>query len=102
MVLSICSAIDVVCRFAHDQNWSETGNRYVLKLFRDYVFHCQDEAGTPIIDLAHVVDCLNKLDGASDEVILLASRKGDQCIFASYADIRSRLDDTFEQLLQGS
>lgn len=74
----------------------------MLKLFRDYVFHCQDEAGTAIVDLAHVIDCLSKLDAASDEIVMLASRKGDQCIFASYADLRTRLDDTFEQLLQGS
>ena len=25
--------------YAHAPQWSETGDRYVLKLFRDYVFH---------------------------------------------------------------
>jgi hypothetical protein len=26
-------------RFEGDPAWSETGDRYLLKLFRDYVFH---------------------------------------------------------------
>jgi PAB-dependent poly(A)-specific ribonuclease subunit 3 len=42
-------------------NWSETGDRYLLKLFRDYVFHQVYEDGNPYIDFAHVIDCLNKV-----------------------------------------
>ena len=114
-----------------DARWSETGDRYMIKLFRDYVFHqvramlcctalcctvlyttlsqpasrspmlslplplyssrtvvelgCDDtsprlarhclgiimrmvaalqvnEAGVPVLDLAHVIECLNKLE----------------------------------------
>jgi PAB-dependent poly(A)-specific ribonuclease subunit 3 len=48
-------------RFEMDQTWSETGDRYLLKLFRDYVFHQVSERGEPIIDLAHVLSCLNKV-----------------------------------------
>jgi PAB-dependent poly(A)-specific ribonuclease subunit 3 len=44
-----------------DQTWSETGDRYLLKLFRDYVFHQVSEKGEPIIDIAHVLSCLNKV-----------------------------------------
>ena len=44
-----------------DPSWSETGDRYLLKLFRDYVFHQVDENNDPVLNLAHVVSCLNKV-----------------------------------------
>lgn len=48
-------------RFQKDPTWSETGDRYLLKLFRDHLFHQVTEAGTPWIDLSHIVSCLNKV-----------------------------------------
>lgn len=44
-----------------DAQWSETGDRYLLKLFRDYVFHQTDENGAPWIDMAHVISTINKV-----------------------------------------
>lgn len=44
-----------------DPSWSETGDRYLLKLFRDYLFHQVAESGAPWVDLAHIVACLNKV-----------------------------------------
>lgn len=44
-----------------DPEWSETGDRYLLKLFRDYVFHQVMETGEAWVDLAHIVACLNKV-----------------------------------------
>ena len=52
-----------------DGTWSETGDRYLLKLFRDYVLHPVAEDGRPWIDLAHVVACLNRLDTASHDKV---------------------------------
>jgi PAB-dependent poly(A)-specific ribonuclease subunit 3 len=49
------------CRFARDPRWSETGDRYIIKLFRDYVFHQVDERGRPVVSLSHVLSCLNKV-----------------------------------------
>ena len=37
-----------------DPNWSETGDRYLLKLFRDYVFHRCSEEGSPVLDFGQV------------------------------------------------
>jgi len=51
--------------FDMDPNWSETGDRYLLKLFRDYVFHQVDENGSPFVNLAHVIQTLNKVLGFS-------------------------------------
>lgn len=45
--------------------------RYMLKLFRDYVFHQVMEDGRPFLDMAHVISCLNRLDaGIPDKVRL--------------------------------
>ena len=52
-----------------DTAWAETGDRYMLKLFRDYVFHQVMEDGRPFLDMAHVIACLNRLDaGVPDKV----------------------------------
>lgn len=48
-------------RFDMDPSWSETGDRYLIKLFRDYVFHQVDEYGQPVIDMVHVLTCLKKV-----------------------------------------
>ncbi len=47
--------------FDMDVSWSETGDRYLLKLFRDYVFHQVYEDGSPVMDLGHIVECLTKV-----------------------------------------
>ena len=44
-----------------DVQWTETGDRYMLKLFRDYVFHQVTSNGQPWVDLSHIVQCLNKV-----------------------------------------
>jgi len=44
-----------------DAAWSETGDRYMLKLFRDYLFHQVDSDGLPWIDMAHIIQTLNKV-----------------------------------------
>lgn len=56
---SCCFVVDG--RFELDPRWSDTGDRYILKLFRDYVFHSIAVDGSPILDLSHVLVCLNKV-----------------------------------------
>lgn len=73
--------------FDHDPRWSETGDRYYIKLFRDYVFHSVDDAANPVVDLAHVITCLNKLDAGVDEKVMLVSRDSLNCFVASYKEV---------------
>jgi len=56
-------------RFNLDPAWSETGDRYMLKLFRDYLFHQVTEEGRPWLDMSHVVQTLNKLDSGSSDTV---------------------------------
>jgi len=59
-----------------DPEWSETGDRYLLKLFRDYLFHQVTETGAAWIDFAHIVSTLNKVFLIL--LLLLSSFKVDQ------------------------
>ena len=83
-----------------DPSWSETGDKYLLKLFRDYMFHQVDENGDPILNLAHVLQCLNKLDAGNSEKITLMSRDELSCLVVSYKDLRQCLEEAFSELLR--
>ena len=73
----------------HDSVWSESGDRYVLKLFRDYVFHQRNAMdGTPQLDMGHIVSSLNKLDAGDLEQIVLCSRDQKDLLIVSYADVK--------------
>jgi len=85
-----------------DPSWSETGDHYLLKLFRDYVFHQVAEDGSPIIDLAHVLECINKLDVGSQEKIVLMRRDEQSTLVVSYRDLKRCIESTFNELLDAS
>ncbi|EWC47134.1 hypothetical protein DRE_03503 [Drechslerella stenobrocha 248] len=84
--------------FAHDRTWSETGDRYLIMLFRDYVFHQVDEAGNPVIDMVHVLSCLNKLDAGTDERIMLVSRDEQNCLIVSFRELKRAIESSFSEL----
>lgn len=79
--------------------WSETGERYYLKLFRDYVFHQVDANGHPVVNLAHVLDCLNKLDAGSEEKIALVSRDEQNVLVVTYRELKRGVELAFQDLL---
>jgi PAB-dependent poly(A)-specific ribonuclease subunit 3 len=82
-----------------DPEWSESGDRYFVKLFRDYVFHQEDEHGRPCIDFAHIIQCLNKLDAGSHEKIMLMTRDESSCIIVSYKDLKKCIETSFQELI---
>lgn len=84
--------------FEHDRQWAENGERFFLKLFRDYVFHQVDAQGRPVIDLAHVLTCMNKLDAGTDERITLISRDEQNCFVVSYRELKKAIESTFSDL----
>lgn len=84
--------------FDHDPSWSETGDRYIIKLFRDYVFHQVDERGMPVVDFAHVIMCLNKLDAGVEEKIMLVSRDEQSCLIVTYKEIKNCIDQAYRDL----
>ncbi|XP_039286752.1 PAN2-PAN3 deadenylation complex subunit PAN3 isoform X2 [Nilaparvata lugens] len=82
-----------------DPTWAETGDRYMVKLFRDYLFHQVTEDGRPWLDMSHIVHCLNKLDSGSQEKICLMSRD-EQCILVvTYEELKHCLEQSFDEIV---
>ncbi|KAG6335052.1 hypothetical protein ID866_4030 [Astraeus odoratus] len=88
--------------FAREPRWSETGDRYIIKLFRDYVFHQVDENGNPVVNLSHVLTCLNKLDAGTDERIMLVSRDEQSCLVVSYREVKTCMESAFSDLCRAT
>jgi PAB-dependent poly(A)-specific ribonuclease subunit 3 len=82
----------------HNLAWSETGERYYLKMFRDYVFHAVHPNGRPNTDLSHILGCLNRLDAGSMETIQLTSRDGETAFIVSFRDIKRSIESAFNEL----
>jgi PAB-dependent poly(A)-specific ribonuclease subunit 3 len=83
-----------------DRRWSETGDRYLLKLFRDYVFHQVYQDGRPAIDFGHVIETLNKLDAGVDERIVLMSRDEQSMLVVSFRDLKRCFSEAYGELLK--
>ena len=79
-------------------SWSETGERYYLKLFRDYVFHQVDADGRPVLDLGHIVACLNKLDAGVDEKVQLVSRDEQNVFVVTYREVKRGFESAWGEL----
>jgi len=88
--------------FNLDIEWAETGDRYMLKLFRDYLFHQVTEDGRPFLDMAHVIANLNRLDAGIPDLIGLMSRDGQNILVVSYAELKTCLERSFGELLQSA
>jgi len=81
-----------------DRQWSENGERYMLKLFRDYTFHQVDADGRPIVDLAHIIRSLNKLDAGIEEKVSLTSRDEQTAFVVSYRELKKQVNAAFTDL----
>lgn len=79
--------------------WSDTGDRYIVRLFRDFVFHQKDEANWPVLDCGHVLDALAKLDVGDPETIPLCSPDGKTVLVCSYEDIRRCVENAYGELV---
>ncbi|KAI1178849.1 hypothetical protein F4777DRAFT_535893 [Nemania sp. FL0916] len=88
--------------FDGDINWSETDTRYTLKLFRDYVFHQVDAQGNPVLDLGHIISCLNKLDAGTEEKIYLTSRDHQSTFLVTYRELKKQVQSAFGDLQKGN
>jgi PAB-dependent poly(A)-specific ribonuclease subunit 3 len=84
--------------YDNDPLWSENGERYQLKLFRDYVFHQVDMNGSPVLDLAHMISCLNKLDAGIDERVQLTSRDNQISFVVTYRELKKQVANAFSDL----
>ena len=82
--------------------WSATGERYYLKLFRDYVFHQVDHEGRPVLDLGHIITCLNKLDAGIDEKVQLMSRDEQNVFIVTYREVKRGFESAWADVSKAS
>lgn len=74
------------------------GDRYLIKLFKDFIFHQVNEAGGPLLDWGHVIEALNKLDLGVNEKIMLLSRDEMSMLLVSYADVKQCINMSYKEL----
>ncbi|ETS84802.1 hypothetical protein PFICI_02827 [Pestalotiopsis fici W106-1] len=84
--------------FDNDPNWAENGERYTLKLFRDYVFHQVDANNNPVLNLGHMLSCLNKLDAGIDEKVFMTSRDHQTSFVVTYKELKKQVTNAFQEL----
>ena len=81
-----------------DTRWAETADRYLLSLFRDFVFHQVTETGAPNVDWGPLIEALNKLDAGTEEKVVLLSRDEASMLVVSYADVKRCLGASWNEL----
>ena len=86
--------------YEQDRSWAETGNRYILQLFRDYVFHQVNAQEKPVLDMGHVLACLNKVDVGVEEKICLTARDENTVLVVTYREVRSAIESAFGELVR--
>lgn len=55
-----------------------------------------------MLDLAHVISCLNKVDAGTDERVSLTSRDENTCIVVSFREIRTVVEGLWGELIRRS
>lgn len=85
--------LDHVC----DDNQEDMGDRYMLKLFRQYLFRQVNETGTQLVDIGHVVYSLNRLDIGDESQLLLASPDESTVLVVTFNDIKMCLENAFAE-----
>lgn len=88
--------------FNMDAAWAETGDRYMLKLFRDYLFHQVMEDGRPFLDMSHIITNLNRVDAGIPDQIMLMSRDEQNVLVVSYAELKNCLEQSFGDVLSAA
>lgn len=83
-----------------DRNWSEQGRYYPVILARDYIFHPVDAQGRPILDLGHVVGCLNKLDVGLEERVLMVGRDEETQVLVTWRDVKGLVEGAWGEIMR--
>lgn len=45
----------------NDQSWAESGDRFLVRMFRNYLFRQVNESGQPWLEISHIIAALNKV-----------------------------------------
>jgi len=53
-----------------------------------------------VIDLGHVLTCLNKVDAGSEEKVTLISRDEQSCFVVTYRELKKGIESAFQELMK--
>ena len=84
-----------------DWRWSQSSERHIVLLFRDYLFVQTDEFGRRVVDPGHVADALAKADVGSTEAIMLLDRDASSVLVVSFLEIRRCIETSFKYIASG-
>lgn len=99
LLVKLCIVVDHQGLPGGGGRWGETGDRYVLKLLHDFIFHqAQPDTGLPLLDWGHVAESLNKLDAGLEEEVTLMSRDGGTLLVVSFAELKRALLSAYAEL----
>ena len=88
--------------YEEDPAWQIYGSRGQIKLFRDYVFHQVDNQGRPVLNMGHIIACMNKLDVGIDEKIQLTTRDNKNIIIVTYREMKQLIEGAWSDLRRRS
>ena len=66
------------------------------------MFHQVDAQKNPVLDLGHVLGCLNKLDAGVEEKIVLTSRDDQICIVVTFKEMKRAIESAWQDLVKAS
>ncbi|KAL5604404.1 hypothetical protein BROUX41_002376 [Berkeleyomyces rouxiae] len=101
-LLAKLGAVNERLEFDGDPRWSENGQCYALKLYRDYLFHAVDGNGKPLLDLGRIIASLNRLDVGTNDMISLTSRDEQTVFYTTYKDLKRLVESSFQALVKAS
>lgn len=78
----------------------ESGDAYLLRLFRDFLFHCPRDDGAPALDWAGAHEALAKLDAGVPERIILLSRDAASMLVVGYNELKQCVQRAYDTLVQ--
>lgn len=99
LLSKICFIADRPGPVCGEERWSALSERYIVGLFRDYLFFQRGSLNEPVLDLAHVFDGLAKCDTGAPESALLMSADGASVLLTPYKDIRRCIEKSFAELV---
>lgn len=76
----------------------EAVHRHLLQLYTEHLFDQVRSDGETVVDLAHVVESLNKLDAGTEEKLLLMGRDEKIVLITSYKELKRAADSLFKRL----
>lgn len=87
---------------ADHPSFIETGDKYQLSLFQNFLFQQTTADGRPILDVGHVITALNELDVGSKQRIILASPESSSLYVSTYSALNSALKESYADIKKWS